>query len=847
MPQRKRRASSPGAVRIRLLIAFIQFWQQSRDSLMPKRTVVACLLLLSALLGGAASVQAQDDGTLSLAATAGYDGYYKEGEWVPVHVAAANRGAPVEGTLRVVTGSNPNDRVVYTSPLSLPTQSDKRVTFYVFLTGFASDLEVELLDEGGDLVASAEARLRRLGAQALLYGVVSDEPVALDHLENVRGSRREAAVAYLDVTQLPDIAPALGALDILVFAGADSGRLAPEQRTALDAWVDLGGLLVVSGGSRWQQASAAFAGELPVTPSGSRTVDDLPGLRRQTGSAFRDAGPYLVTESSLRAGDVLLHEEGLPLLARVKVGRGGYYFLALDPNAPPLLDWAGSADLWSRVAQGLSEAPYWTQGPRNSYTAGQAIGSLTSLVLPSTIWLLLFVLFYIIAIGPVNYLILRRLGRRELAWISIPAIVLFFTGIAYLTGFRLRGNDVIVNQMAVASGHVDGDQMRVSSLLGLYSPSRSTYDVQLPPDVLVRPFNRITGNMSGGGVLAGAGNLQSVERSSGTMLRRVRVDVSGMETFVANSVAPLPAISGEASLHLAGNGGELEVHVQNNDTITLENAGLLFGPLFVRLGDLEPGASRTETQRLSSRQAAAAAGSASTMPGPIAYVGAAPLNSFYADLLGTSTYYNDPDAFPRFQLLESLAGYNAPYGGSGAVYSNQSSLFLVGWGETPYVDVELGRPLGEHPATTFYILEIPVTDFSASGKDVEVPLEMMSWQVRNQNGVYTAGISDFYMSFGWVEFEYEPWPLFQDMEITELTLVLQVQGSTSSQTPPEVALWDWHQESWVEVPDVVWGRITIADFDAFLNGRNQIRVRLQNNTADVNIRLVYPSLSGNLE
>jgi hypothetical protein len=810
---------------------------------MRKRMLVACLLALLALSGAMAVGRAQEAGELTLSATAGYDGYYKDGHWIPVYVAAANSGAPVEGELRIVTGSSPSDRVVYTSPISLPTQSDKRVTFYVFLPGFTSELELLLLDDNGDLVASTEASLRRISADTLLYGVVSDEPGALDLLENVTGSRRQAAVAYLDVAHLPDVGAAWRPLDVLVFSGADSGRLAPEQREALAAWLNTGGQLVVAGGSSWQQTVAAFSEWLPVTPTGSRTIDDLPGLRRQTGSAFRDPGPYLVTESSLRTGEVLVHEEGLPLLARGAAGRGAVYFLALDPNAAPLLDWAGSAELWRPVAQRVPETATWMQGPRNGYSAGQAVGSISSLILPSTLWLLLFVLFYIIAVGPLNYLVLRRLRRRELAWISIPAIVLFFTVVAYLTGFRLRGNEVIVNQMALAFGHVDGEQMRVTSLLGLYSPSRSSYDVNLPPDVLVRPFDRSGGNV--GGALTGAGNLEAVERSSGTTLRRVRVDVSGMETFVADTYRPLPAITGEATLHLDSGGGRLEVHVQNNDSISLEDAGLLFGPVFVPLGDLEPGASETKVQRLTSRQAAAAAGS-STVGVPYSMPGSAPLSSFYADLLGTSRFYDDPEAFPRFQFLESLSAIG-PYGGTGTARSNQSTLLLLGWSETAYLDVGLSRPVGENPATTFYVLEIPVTSFTARGSGVEVPLEMMSWELLNQNGVYAPGISDFYLPFGWVEFEYEPWPLFQDMEVTGLALELRAQGSTTSQVPPEAALWDWDEERWIAVPDVVWGRMDISDFTTYLGERNQVRIRLQNGGSDVNIRVVYPSLSGNLE
>ncbi|MDT8307792.1 MAG: hypothetical protein RRC07_17790, partial [Anaerolineae bacterium] len=216
------------------------------------------------------------------------------------------------------------------------------------------------------------------------------------------------------------------------------------------------------------------------------------------------------------------------------------------------------------------------------------------------------------------------------------------------------------------------------------------------------------------------------------------------------------------------------------------------------------------------------------------------------DLLGTSTFYNDPEVFPRYQLLESLNYYGGP-GPPPVTGSRQSTVLLLGWSEEPYLEVGLEQRPGDNPATTFYILEIPVTGFTASGSGVEVPLEMLNWEILNESGMYPAGITNFYMPYGWVEFEYEPWPLFHNMDVTELAVVLQFEGSTSGQAPPDVSLWDWNQEAWVPVPDVVWGKMTIGGFGAYLGANNEVRIRLQNDSGDVNIRAVYPALSGNLE
>ena len=50
-----------------------------------------------------------------------------------------------------------------------------------------------------------------------------------------------------------------------------------------------------------------------------------------------------------------------------------------------------------------------------------------ALALPSIEGLLLLLLGYIVLIGPINYLVLRRLDRREWAWVTMPLLVVGFT------------------------------------------------------------------------------------------------------------------------------------------------------------------------------------------------------------------------------------------------------------------------------------------------------------------------------------------------------------------------------------------------------------------------------------
>jgi hypothetical protein len=811
-----------------------------------KKHLLPLLLLLSLLwLAPPASAQDGEAGTgITLSAKVGFDNFYKTEFWLPVHVTAANSGPPVEGQLSIAIGSvTSGDRVVYDAPISLPTQSNKRVSLFVTIPRFVSSLTIELLDNEGRVVGQTRTSvLNQLSLDTLLYGVVTPDPGELDFLENVTGGRSRAAVAFLDIADLPSAPSAWSALDILVFNDVDSGQLTVEQLNALQDWVSTGGQLVVTGGPGWQKSVAALSDMLPVTVSGSESVDDLPALAAHFGLPFRDPGPYVVATSTLRRGELLLHQEGLPLLARQGWGRGAVYFLALDPKLAPLLDWDGSEQVWAEIATAVPPLSPWSVGLQNSYAAATAVTSLPSLALPSVLQLVLFLFIYVVMIGPVNYFVLKRLNRLELAWAIIPTLVLIFSGFTYATGFQLRGNDTIINQMSIAYGQIGSAEMRVQSLIGLYSPQRRAYDLALPAETMVRPFDQNFGTLNG------SGNIKAISRANEVTITDVQVDVSDIETFVADSYQPAIALSGEAALDLAGNSLQLDVSLQNNSDTALENVILLLGSTTISLGDLAPG------ENLSRRQPVATAPGASPSTGTFGPSGSgagsgASLTSHAEVILGTSDYYNDRDAFPRWQLLQALEGNFYSTSGSPVSTVPGNMLTLIAWSDQKQLDIALDKSNYNTLSTTLYLLAVPLSQNITSSSNLSIPFSLLNWQVLAQNGVGEPNVENLYLyGDSWLEVEYTPWPEFQAMNVHEMAIALEPQDATSGQLAPEIRLWDWQQALWVTIEGGNWGQTEIANPTPYLSSDNAIRIRLQNKSfGSADIRQVYPVLTGILE
>lgn len=60
-------------------------------------------------------------------------------------------------------------------------------------------------------------------------------------------------------------------------------------------------------------------------------------------------------------------------------------------------------------------------------------------------------ILYVILVGPVLYLILKAVKKREKIWIAVPIVALVFTGIIYLTGFIYRISKPLVNTFSLVS------------------------------------------------------------------------------------------------------------------------------------------------------------------------------------------------------------------------------------------------------------------------------------------------------------------------------------------------------------------------------------------------------------
>ena len=788
-----------------------------------KRQLGSLLLLALTLAGLAAPAAAQED-PIRLQAEVGFDNHYQRGQWTPVRITVANSGPDVEGLLVLdYPAGSGSEQIRYQAPVSLPRGSRKTVTLYVGPDSYASTWTVQLL-AGGKPLAQARVQPRSLNPEQALYAVVSGSPIDLAVLEEIN---RQATVATILLDNLPAGAPAWESLDLLVLNDLDTGALTPDQRAALEGWVAAGGHLVVTGGPNWRRTAAGVADLLPVQVTGDVTAYRLDALEALAGGEL-GPGPFVVAQGSLTDGSALIGQEELPLLARRAYGLGRVDWLALDLSLAPLRDWAGGRQLWEQILPATELRPPWARTTVNIWAARQGLRSLPALALPSALEMAGFLLAYTLVIGPLNYFVLKRLGRRELAWVTIPGLIVVFSALAYLTGFQLRGSDLIFNRLSLVYGATGTEQAHARTLIGVYSPRRDAYDLTLSEGVFVRPL--VTDDTGG---LSGV-SAATVEQSGRFALRRVQIDVAGLRAFRAEATIASPPIRSTLTIS-AADPPRLRGALTNEGDFTLQDASLLVGEHLIQLGDLAPGVTVPVDEQLTNARSTAG----SLSPGGTMVWGSAP---YYGGALpismltGGTDYTTDREMNRRFQILNAFGVSQGP--GAGLLPQGAT---LVGWSDQIPWEIGVAGRTSEVVDTTGYFIELPLA-FATEAKVWSLPPALTTWQLVAGQPYGPSGPYDFYLTNDWVSFEYRPWDALQLQAVDELVLTVRFANTHASLT---ASLWDWGAERWVEHLALSPGDIAIDEPDRFVGPNHAVRVRIENSSlAGVHVERVDVTYRG---
>ena len=544
--------------------------------------------------------------------TAGFDGVARTGAWTPITVEFSNpQAGAIEGTLEVAQGDG--SIPVCSTNVNLPANSTKLYHIYARLREYG---DVRLSLRAGDrLLAERRVNLNFAGTADRTIVSVGLRTSALSFLNREQlTSKKPGAgpstifVGSVPAAELPDRPAAYEGVDVLVISNLAVSSTNPKALSAIGMWVASGGTLVVSTGPDYRAYQNEFFDDLlPVRITGAGQISSMSSLERLGQGAFPAAAVAVATSDPKPgiASKVVL-ESGIPVYAERAYGAGKVIFLAFDHLSSPFKDWNGQVAFWKIIVSSDPGGPLVeTQGPEffqremyGTYNQGQEQKGLVSIVrrnasikMPAFLTIALFLLAYIIVLVPVNYFALHKLRRRELAWITTPAIVCLFTIGAYGIGYTMKGGRLQLNEVTFIQGSSGARYASAVTEAAIFSPASRGYDVTLSD-----PFAL-------GQVLGSADDRQFPMARIGEELTMddLRIAMWSSRTLESSSGVDL---GGQLETDLTLKGNVLSGTIRNNTGMDLTDCALAWGKSSIAVKGLRRGGTATVSlDHLSGRSA----------------------------------------------------------------------------------------------------------------------------------------------------------------------------------------------------------------------------------------------------
>jgi hypothetical protein len=626
---------------------------------LPSLALRVCVLLL----GGAAQAASPPEVTQVRVGLPGgtATNRSRNGAWAPVYATlkAGGEGNP-QGAFRLVVEATDGEEIPYRYAVPVPALAagEQRIVLAYARPGTdGGEFTVKVQTPDGRTLHTA-AKVRRdssnlkreiIDPQDVLYLTLGSrlpglsravQPQPNDQADDAEnGTRGFAVIENADL--LPDRWFGCEAVDVVVLATGGEGFVtqllqdgAAARRDALLEWVRRGGRLVLSVG-RNHQLVGRLLDKLPLLDCGIQGSVTRAALTNVTTWAGREAqqvqqqplreveiaclrpgrDTYIVVREDADAADL----ERRPVIVQGPCGLGRVMLVAFDLDGEKFGKWESQAVFWKKLQAEVAPRPVG-RGERRELgeEMQRAVETFGEVPVTSFGWVALFLLFYIVLVGPLDYFVLKKVFKRlEMTWVTFPLMVLVVSVAAYLAAYWLKGDDLWINKVDLVEVDLHGPpRVYGSTWFALFNPRSQGCTVGLAPAspgwsappaageanreaaVMLAPLEAPQRTVPGS---PGLFRRPYEYAADATGLRGVPVPVWATRTFAASWRAPASAVPPvEADVRLSRDGNALAGTIVNHLPVELQGVGLFYRGQWYTVPTLMP-EQRLEVQTLFER------------------------------------------------------------------------------------------------------------------------------------------------------------------------------------------------------------------------------------------------------
>ncbi|WP_164670106.1 hypothetical protein [Virgibacillus doumboii] len=543
------------------------------------------------------TAHADEQDRLEIKVEAGLDGKAKQQQGYPVTLTVTNNKENFNGDL--VFTLPVGNKVI---PIDIASGTTKTISFSLpameemgrFRQGpYQNEQQFHLYEgdwKNGNEVSidsSLEVTPAYIQPDKLVIGVLSDRPDSLNYLKLTSFYGNNPEVFTLEASDIPEDAEGLEVLDLLVINDYSVAKLPEEMQESIKNWVRNGGTLVTGSEPGLQKQFGTLADVLPLTITGTETVQKIQGFEKLYKEPIEANNLELFTGDIDKEATVLYKEDSIPLVVEKKFGRGSVNQVTFDLGLSALSNWKGNAPLWQSIGSDIS-SPNPGMNVVNMHM-GDRLADLSrtfpTLANFKVSTLSLLFAAYLLVIIPVLYIVLKRMDKREWAWLVIPALAIVSSVGLYGVGAKDRGGSVKTNTVSVISVNEQGIGSGEGAI-SMLSKGSGSYTLSLDNKLDPLPAGRQYGPQP----QQSHSDLPYVEAKGNESI----VQFQHVEFWSPRSVAVDYPVKeyGQFASNLTLSNGEITGKITNSFDYDFQNIYLISGQNYHEFGELAAGESK---------------------------------------------------------------------------------------------------------------------------------------------------------------------------------------------------------------------------------------------------------------
>jgi len=448
------------------------------------------------------------------------DGYlFKPARWVPVWIDLKFPGGINAEKVEFQVSTPDGDDVISVARELVSAnriETTGRHLMYLKPGSLNAEIEVRIVDAATKQPLATPFRGRQAGRgqnrHFILTAGSKPPAVRLPRIEGQVGDAladgeplRQGLVEHLHIEradQMPDRWFGYQSIDLLILSAGENSfwdelNRDASRRDAMAEWVRRGGRVVISVGRELSLGGVTVRRFGPAS-----SVSEIPLLLPNAPRLIVKSGngaPFEIAMMKASSDRVKLltddAENPLPLVMQIPWGLGRVTCVAFDLAHPAFSAWNQRELFWDWLLnQAGTRLPTGNEANANEdpdkYLSRlqNNLEHFEQVPVISFGWVAMLILAYIVLIGPVEYLILKRiLKRMELTWLTMPIIVAGVCVAAYVAAIESKGRELRINKVDVVDVDLRDGTICGQTWFTLFSPRIESYRIDVLPRIVESP------------------------------------------------------------------------------------------------------------------------------------------------------------------------------------------------------------------------------------------------------------------------------------------------------------------------------------------------------------------------